>query len=123
MLISRPPKLMYIVLIKFLRVNINKYWAKTRHLHVPLIIIELVLKDFAMHDVLILVDEGTHACVGRRALVFVLDDVEGIGTISVHTSCNYEFVELALAHWVNVSVDVKLDLQSVDLGASLDARD
>lgn len=76
-----------------------------------------------MHDVLILIDKGTHACVGCRALVFVLDDVEGVGPISVHTSCNYEFVELALAHWVNVSVDVKLDLQSVDLGASLDARD
>ena len=93
------------------------------YLHVSLTIVELVLKDFAVHNVLVLVDEGSHACVRRRTLVLVLDDVESVRAIGVHTGRDDEFVELALAHLINVRVDVKLNLQAVHLGAGRDARD
>mmetsp|Transcript_33007 Transcript_33007/g.43479 ORF Transcript_33007/g.43479 Transcript_33007/m.43479 type:complete len:96 (+) Transcript_33007:88-375(+) len=48
---------------------------------VALSFIELVFEDFAVHHVLVLVDQGTHA--RSRALVLILDDVEGVGAVGV----------------------------------------
>ena len=81
-------------------------------LHVALLFVKLVLEDLSVHDVFVLVDQGTHAL--RRSLVFVLDDVESLTSICVNRRGQHEFEELSLRHLVDLCVNIHLDLKSID---------
>ena len=82
---------------------------------------KLVLKDLAMHHVVILIDQGTHA-TSRRPLVLILDDIEVVRAVCVDTRCKHESVVLVHCHRVYVSVHIQLDLKTVHLGAGSYSR-
>ena len=84
-----------------------------RDLHVSLAFVELIFEDLAMHDILILVDKSTHACVSSRALVFILNDIEGIRAICIDACSQDKFIKLSLDHRVDIRVDVKFDCKFV----------
>lgn len=97
-------------------------WAPRRfHLHVPLLVIELVLEDLAVHDVLVLVNEGTHSAWGRP-LVLILNDIEVVWAVCIDTAGEDQFVELVLGHGVDVCVDVEFDLKTIHLTTRSNSR-
>lgn len=71
-------------------------------------LIKLVFEHFAVHHVLILVNQSAHAWPG--ALVLVPDHVEGVAPVCVDTACNYEFVKSPFFDWVDFRVNVELNL-------------
>ena len=84
------------------------------NLHVSLAVVQLVFEDLAVHDVLVLVNQSSHARVRCRALILILNDVEGIGAVGVDARGQHKFVELVEDHWVDIRVDVELDREPVD---------
>ena len=74
-----------------------------------------------MHNVLVLVNETSQAWLG--ALVLVPNDVESVTSICVNAACNYEFVEGTLLNWVDLCVNIQLNLQLEGLAGSGDSWD
>ena len=68
---------------------------------------EAVLENFAMHDVLVLVDQRAHAAGGP--FVFIAHDVKSITAIGIDAGRQDHFVERVFLHGIDVAVNIELD--------------
>ncbi len=109
--IRRPPKLIKTSL---------QFGHSGSHLHVFVVIFQLVLEHLAVHHILVLVDKGAHA--GGASFVLEADNVEIVRSVRVDRTRQNQFVVRVFLDLVNVRVDVQLDRQLVHTGARRDAR-
>ena len=85
-----------------------------------LLLLNLVLEDFAVSDVLVLVNDVAHASLGSLAALIV-ENVKLLGTIRVEGVNEHHGVEASLLHRVDIGVDVQLNLEFVDFTRGFDS--
>ncbi len=111
--INRPPKLM--------NTYLQQKWS-CKNLHfISIFLVQLVLEHLSMHHVLVLVDQASQPWL--RPFIFVPNHVESVASVCVYAAGNYEFVEGTFLNWVDIGVDVQVNLQFEGLTRSGDPWD